>query len=438
MKIAKDELETFFGMLFWETDLPGIKGNLKEFYDDFIVEEILPDGTILSVENPELKPSGYEGLFTHFVLVKKGIGNYEAIWILAKKLRVPVGWFSYYGNKDRDALTVQCVSVWNVDPSRLLSIELPKNIKIYSPIRELRGVNVGAHKGNNFKIIIRKVNNIRQAIEYLNLSKRGIFVPNFFGYQRFGVTKPVSHITGKLLLKKRYEDALITYLIFPSIYDDERLLGVKDLIKEGKFEEALGLLPKRGFLFEKVLLRELSRTRDFQRVIKRLPKYLVNMFIESYQSYLFNLVLSKYRIEGGRYTRNNKILSIPLIGYNTRDFLIDDDLKEIIKDVINEEGIRFSDFKNSEIPSLNVKGSFREVAIRFKLKNSYVDEEKSKIFIEFSLGKGQYATVFLREFLKSNVLFGLYSKLVDKMGKEEFESKLKKIFREGKKLLDDI
>ena len=143
-----NEFEKFYGMLFWETETTGIKGALKEDYSDFIVEEIQPDGEILSLENPTFNPSGYEGLFTHFVLIKRGIGNYEAIWILAKKLGVPTSWFSYFGNKDRDAVTVQRVAVWGVDPKKLLEIKLPSSMKVIYPVRELRRLNMGQHRGN--------------------------------------------------------------------------------------------------------------------------------------------------------------------------------------------------------------------------------------------------------------------------------------------------
>ncbi len=432
--IVKSEEEKFYGMLFWETDYEPINGVLKENYQDFIVEEILPDGTVLSIENPHLTPSGYEGLFTHFILVKEGIGNYEAIWILAKKLKVPIGWFSYYGNKDRDALTIQCVSVWNVEPEKLLSLKLPPNLRIYSPIRELRGIKIGDHKGNNFIITIRKISNFSHAEKYFENLDEGLLLPNFFGYQRFGVTKPVSHITGKMLLKKKYWDAILTYLTFPSIYDDEKLREAKELIEENEFEKAISLLPKKGFLFEKKLLRELIKSRDIKRVIRRLPKFLVNMFLEAYQSYLFNLTLSEYRRRGGEYVENDKIVKLPLIGYNTPTVRLPE-VNDIIGEIISEEGIKYTYFKNREIPSLNVKGSLRASALRFSPRKTEIIPNDKIIKIEFALEKGQYATIILREMFKENILFALYSKMVNKMGHEIFKSKIKEIVLLGTKML---
>ena len=330
------------------------------------------------------------------------------------------------------------MSVWNVTPEKLLSLDLPPNLRIYSPIRELRGIKIGAHKGNNFIITIKKVEKLEQAKEFLSMHKEEFLMPNFFGYQRFGVTKPVSHITGKMLLKKQYWDAIMTYLTFPSIYDDERLKEAKELIEANDFERAIQLLPKKGFLFEKKLLRELSKKRDIKRVIRHLPKFLVNMFIESYQSYLYNLTLSEYRLNGGVYLKDGKVIKLPLIGYNTLEEKIDEEVKEIIKDIISEEGIDYKNFRNKEIPSLNVKGSFREAAITFQPKRISTSSNERKIVLEFSLNKGQYATIILREMFKENIILALYSKLAYKMGHNRFIFSLKDMAKKGLEMLKEI
>ena len=433
MKTDVDEFEKFYGMLLWETSFPPIKGSVKENYSDFIVEEIQPDGTILSVKDPILTPSGYEGLFTHFVLIKEGIGNYEAIWLLAKRLGVPTSWFSYYGNKDREALTVQRVAVWGVDPKKLLDLEPPKGVKIVSPIRELRRLHVGQHLGNNFRIKIRDINtkHMDSIINFMEESKKGLLLPNFFGYQRFGVTKPVSAIIGKLLLKKKYKDAITIYLTFPSIYDDDRLLEAKKLIKEGEYKEALRLYPRRGFLFERILIKNILKGWDTIKILKKLPKFLLRMFIEAYQSYIFNKTLSIYRMDGGNYTtESGSIFRLPLLGYNTK--IKQRNVKELIDVVLDEENINLSMFRNKYIPSLSLEGTTRRAALKFRLsKINYIEKENS-LEVEFKLGKGEFATIILREIFKHNILTALYSKLVRRFGEKEFRSKISEIIKMGK------
>ena len=432
-----NEFEKFYGMLFWETEIAGIKGALKEDYSDFIVEEIQPNGEILSLENPTIKPSGYEGLFTHFVLIKRGIGNYEAIWILAKKLGVPTSWFSYFGNKDRDAVTVQRVAVWGVNPKKLLEIKLPNSIKVIHPIRELRRLNMGQHKGNNFKITIRKIdkNNLDKAYSFLKNAGSSLLLPNFFGYQRFGVTKPVSAIIGKLLLNKCYRKAIDTYLTFPSIYDDEKLIKAKEYIEQGKYQEALELYPRRGFLFERLVLKNMLKIKETKKLLKKLPKFHLRMFIEAYQSYIFNRTLSTYRIEGGIYREQDRIVRIPIIGCNTS--IKKDAIGKIISKIMKEENINQSMFKNRDVPSLHLTGLTRNAALLFKPINIEKNVENSMLKFEFKLGKGEFATIIMRELFKENILYALYSKLVERMGRENFERKMSDIINKGSKILHE-
>lgn len=435
MVAEANKFERFYGMFFWETDGDGISGALKEQYSDFIVEEIQPDGKILSLDNLEITPSGYEGLFTHFILIKEGIGNYEAVWILAKKLGVPTSWFSYFGNKDRDAVTIQRMAVWGVSPNKLLEIKLPKYMKISSPIRELRRLNMGQHKGNNFKITIRKIDDgdLITAYNFLKEAKEGFLLPNFFGYQRFGVTKPVSAIIGKLLINKCYQKALEIYLTFPSIYDDEQMMKAKKYISEGAYKEALELYPRRGFLFERLVLKNMLKIKDTKRLLKKLPKFHLRMFVEAYQSYIFNKTLSTYRIEGGPYKEQDRIIRIPIIGHDVQ--IKKGKIGRILLGIMKEENIDQTMFRNKDIPSLHLTGLTRVAALLFKPTNIEKDSKNSILKFEFKLGKGQFATIVMRELFKENILHALYSKLVEKMGKENFERKMHNIIEKGYKML---
>ncbi len=442
MILASSEFEKFYGMLFWETDSKPLKGSIKENYSDFIVEEILPDGTILTIENHDFPHSGYEGLFTHFVLVKEGIGNYEVVWLLSEKLRVPTSWFSYYGNKDRDALTIQKMAVWGVSPEKLLQIELPNNIKILNPKRELRRLNIGQHKGNRFKITIRNLEPSRAFEElerFLETASKdkGFLLPNFFGYQRFGVTKPVSAIVGKQLLKKKYRDAIITFLTFPSVYDDEILKEAKKNIIEGNYREALSLIPKRGFIFEKIALTNLLRYgENYKKIIKKLPRILIRMFLEAYQSYLFNLTLSNYKINHGDFPQSNGNYKIPLLGYDTK--LKEKKIGIIIKKILKEENVEPDDFKNKEILSLNLGGSQRESVLKFKLSEYKIRASSKEAYLVFSLKKGQFATIIMREIFKENILNALYSKLARRFGEKNFHERMRLIIKKGAEMLKMI
>ncbi|MHA1616112.1 MAG: tRNA pseudouridine(13) synthase TruD [Candidatus Njordarchaeales archaeon] len=412
------EYDKLFGMYCWVTTTDGILGVLKTVPEDFIVEEILPDGTILTLERPTLRSSGYEGLFTHFVLVKRNIGNFEALWMLAEKLNVPVGFFFYSGNKDREAVTVQRVAVWGVPPSKLLEIAGSfKEIKIFSPIRELRRVHIGEHLGNRFTITIRDI----PSQDILKMEKTydelvDIMVPNFFGYQRFGIIRPITHVVGKLLFLRKYEEAIRIYLTSPSIVDDNKMLEIKREIENGNYEQALKELPTRGFLFEKVLLKALLKGLNPKEALRRLPAYLLRMLGEAYQAYIFNKILSKSLLEGvfPKDVKQNFLIIIP--GYQTK--LRDDHISEIIKEVLEEEGISISMFKNNDFLPLSFKGTLRPAFLKPIFHYIFINSEDvrglRKVILQFSLRKGEYATIVLREFFKQNILRALLSKSISR------------------------
>ena len=37
-------------------------------------------------------------------------------------------------------------------------------------------------------------------------------IPNYFGLQRFGATRPVTHLVGEWILKRDFEQAVVTYV----------------------------------------------------------------------------------------------------------------------------------------------------------------------------------------------------------------------------------
>ncbi len=412
MRTDVPEFDKKMGMLCWLTNNDGIYGSVKERYEDFLVEEVLPDGTILTLENPRLKFSGYEGLFTHFVLVKKGIGNFEAVWYLAEKLGVPCGFFFYSGNKDRDALTVQRMAVWGVSPEELLQLKLPETIKIYSPIRELRRIHIGEHLGNRFTIFIRKIaEKDTSKLEKLLTEIENIgYLPNFFSYQRFGLLRPISHYVGKLLLLRRYEDALRLYLASPALIDDEKMLGIKRMILQGDYRNAIRELPRKGFIFERILLNELIKRREPKIVWKKVPRFLLRMLVEAYQAYLFNLTLSKLLIENYDLVKSNP--RIPVIGYNVKVQKIGNTIAKILHDILNEEHFDLRFFKNEDFPPLSLKGTLRYALLRIQFDLRKIIEDSNGHYtcvLRFVLKKGEYATIVLREIFKHYTLMAFLS-----------------------------
>ncbi len=44
-------------------------------------------------------------------------------------------------------------------------------------------------------------------------------IPNFFGHQRFGTTRPITHLVGKAISKGLFEEAVMIFLAKPSVHE---------------------------------------------------------------------------------------------------------------------------------------------------------------------------------------------------------------------------
>ncbi|EAQ98070.1 tRNA pseudouridine(13) synthase TruD [Congregibacter litoralis] len=126
-------------------------------------------------------------------------GEHDYLWIekigvntewvarqLALYAEVPAKDVGYAGLKDRHAVTRQWFSVprWNTPTWESLDIPGARLIDCQRHRRKLRR---GAHRGNNFRIVLRLTTTIdRDAVERRLATIRDSGVPNYFGEQRFG------------------------------------------------------------------------------------------------------------------------------------------------------------------------------------------------------------------------------------------------------------
>ena len=62
---------------------------------------------------------------------------------------------------------------------------------------------------------------------------------NFFGYQRFGSRRPITHLVGKSIVKGDYTVSLDYLLNFSSKYDSEKNNETRKLISERKSDSEI-------------------------------------------------------------------------------------------------------------------------------------------------------------------------------------------------------
>ena len=182
----------------------------KQNKDDFVVTEI-----------PLYEFSG-EGEHLVLKIRKKDLATWDAIEILAKFLNCSSRDFGYAGLKDKNAMTVQSISVHRKYEEKLKSFQ-HENLKILETTYHYNKIKVGHLKGNKFFIRLKRVGAIekRKIEEALGLIVTN-GIPNYFGFQRFGIDgdnykKGKDIIDGKLKEKRRnlkqmYINAYQSYL----------------------------------------------------------------------------------------------------------------------------------------------------------------------------------------------------------------------------------
>jgi len=411
------------GLMAFLTHGEGIGGKIKVHPQDFIVEERI---------TPPLERDGA------FVIATVTSINWETFSLLiqlSKKMRISSHMIGIAGTKDKRAVTKQLMSFkTSLDTVQNICI---KDVKITDCYTSNRPISWGDHIGNTFTITIRdtKKNTKEQFPTILEtVLKTGGF-PNFFGIQRFGVARPITHIVGKYITEGNFTKAVLTYICNPLPGEAEESYKARTFLTQTEdFKKALDLYPPY-LLFERLMISHLAKhPDDWIGALLKLPLHLLQMFIHSYQSYLFNLILS-HRIKKGLPinraivgdvvlpVRDDRIMAdrqgIPVTDENVEK--VNRQIREKkafvssilpgfetqfgkgkmgqIEKKIIEDHVSLSQFVIPDIPRLTSRG-FRRILLA-PLTNLEYTLHHNNVNMEFELPKGCYATCLLREFMKT-------------------------------------
>jgi tRNA pseudouridine13 synthase len=155
-------------------DLPGVGGRIKAVPEDFEVEEV-----------PAYPPGG-EGDFLYLWVEKRDMGGEYFARQVAKRLGIAPAEVGTAGLKDRRAVTRQMVSVPAACADRVAALD-GDGIRVLSVSRHGNKLKPGHLHGNRFRVLIRDADpGAAGRLEPIlnRLGAEGL--PNFYGPQRFG------------------------------------------------------------------------------------------------------------------------------------------------------------------------------------------------------------------------------------------------------------
>jgi tRNA pseudouridine13 synthase len=330
---------------------------------------------------------------------------------------------------------------FNAPIEEVKALEIP-DVKILDVYTARRQMEIGDLIGNSFRI---KVSDIADGTDIrgicnsakTQLDELGGF-PNFFGTQRFGSVRPITHLIGKDLIRGDVKGAVMRYVANPLEGDESPANDARRRLQETEdFQQALREFPSQ-LTFERTMIARLVETPgDYIGALRSLPKNLLMMFVHAYQSYLFNRILSerirrgisiRFPVEGDlvlpldknklpdhdnpilvtkdmlekarRNASEGKAFVSGLL-YGTESTFPEGEMAEIEHKVIDNEKIERLDFQIIGLREASSKGTRRELLAPYKDLRTDTGEDDATF--SFSLNKGCYATALLREFMKAEM-----------------------------------
>ena len=440
-------VERAVGIERFVSDAAGVGGRLRASPEDFRVREI----ERFDAEPLDADPGSYPYLLVRATLREWDTNDFAKR--LSDELGISRERVSWAGTKDKYAVTTQLFTLRKVDPGALADVSIYE-AEIELVGRTGRGLAFGDLAGNEFEIAVREPESPDRAAEiraqladFGGGSEGTVGVPNFFGQQRFGSRRPVTHEVGLRVVRGEWEEAVRAYVANPyetEPEDSQRARReVAEAFDERDWRAAREATPER-LGFERAMLDALiesggDRPEDFRAALEAVPSNLQRLFVNAAQSYAFNRVLSErlarglpfdrpvagdvacfaetvdgvalpdpdreQRVTGSRVEtvarhceRGRAFVTAPLVGTETE--LAEGEPGEIERAVLADLDLSPGDF---DLPGeFHSTGTRRAVLVRTGLATDGADPGSDALTFDFALPKGSYATVLLREFIKND------------------------------------
>lgn len=266
-------------------DIPPLRGRIKERPEDFLVEE-----------QPLYQPCG-SGEHIYLFIEKKGLSTMQAVHALARHFGVRHDAIGYAGMKDKNAITRQVVSI-HTPKKTFADFPMIQNDRLGVLWADMHTnkLRLGHLKGNRFSIRIRGValTDILPAREVLRrLESMG--VPNFAGEQRFG-SRLNNHRLGRALLLRDWK-GLLDELLGPDPAFPHLNAEARRLYAAADYSRALDAFPP-ACRHERIALHALETGRSPEHAVHAVDIAQRRFWFSSWQSWVFNVCLASRLSEG--------------------------------------------------------------------------------------------------------------------------------------------
>src|SRR2546428_5143200 len=190
------------------TSTPGVGGTTKPSADDLKVEEVRC-----------APPKSAGGPYAIATIRVRNWETNRLVREFARTLHISRRRIGFGGTKDKRALTTQLFSFENV-PVETLSALRMKDVEVLDAYPSDRPLEIGELIGNRFRVLVRGLAVPAERAKVIaaetarQLRIRGGFA-NFFGGQRFGSVRPITHILRRHILRGELQDPVNAYVANP-------------------------------------------------------------------------------------------------------------------------------------------------------------------------------------------------------------------------------
>ncbi len=310
-------IERAVGLEWYVAESGGTGGRLRTSPADFRVTEL----EAVDHQPTDADPGAYPHLVVRVTLRDWDTNDFARQ--LSNRIGMSRERVSWAGTKDKRAHTTQLFSLQGVAPADVPTVD-GADVEIVG--RAGRPVLFGDLAGNEFEVVVRDAGDpdaafaVREDLAAFaaaggdptadgELPGSGdedpttVAVPNWFGHQRFGSRRPVTHEVGLAVVRGDWAGAVRRYVGNPHEREPERTREARAYVDDTQdWAGALDRLP-RSLDHERAICAALAGTddpgpEDYRAALKRLPSNLQRLFVHAAQSYAFNRILGRRLARG--------------------------------------------------------------------------------------------------------------------------------------------